>query len=195
MLHDILCPQVEEEPRMDQSQAIALLERYSRDLVPTAKMRGRPPVLGWTHLCLDIVLCFLKGWHHQRDLWRLLGWQSVGPFSPVLLTDQAIYNRLAHADEQMRRLFEAVSAWLRQYLDGWQDRDLAPFASRVLAVDESSLDQVARWLPNLRHLPGGETALLAGRICGLFDVRFQQWVRVELFPDARTNCKVAAWSM
>jgi hypothetical protein len=95
----------------------------------------------------------------------------------------------------MRRLFEDVTRWLHTYLEGWQERDLAPFAHTVLALDESTLDPLARWLPNLRHMAGGDPKLLAGRLCGLFDLRFQQWVRVELFPNAVANCKVAAVSM
>jgi hypothetical protein len=34
---------------------------------------------------------------------------------------------------------------MRQQLDGLQDRTLAPFASQVLALDESTLDAVGRW--------------------------------------------------
>jgi Transposase DDE domain len=187
--------QVEKEANFDQSQAVALLETYCESLVPIAKAPGRPPDISWAHFCLGIIQCFLGTWRYQRTLWRLLGWSHVGPFAPVPQTDQAIYNRLAHADDFMRRLFEDVTRWLHTYLEDWQERDLAPFAHTVLALDESTLDPLSRWLPNLRHMAGGDPKLLAGRLCGLFDLRFQQWVRVELFPNAVANCKVAAVSM
>jgi hypothetical protein len=38
----------------------------------------------------------------------------------------------------------------------------------------------------------GDSRLLAGRISALFDVRRQQWVRVELWQEAVANCKQQA---
>lgn len=115
--------------------------------------------------------------------------------APIPQTDQAIYHRLQHADTYMRRLFEDVTHWLHWYLEGWQERELAPFASQVVALDQTTLDKLSRWLPNLRRLAGSDLRLLAGRLCGLFDLRFQQWVRVELFPNAAPNCKVTVTLM
>src|SRR5258708_6225500 len=62
----------------------------------------------------------------------------------------------------------------------------------VLALDESTLDAVGRWLPALRLLLPGDPGLLAGRISALFDLRRQQWVRVELWQEATANCKLQA---
>jgi hypothetical protein len=73
----------------------------------------------------------------------------------------------------MQQLFEQVSRWLQSRLEPYQDRRLAPFAHRVLALDESSLDQVGRYLPWLRKLAVGADGLLAGRISALFDVRLR----------------------
>ena len=195
MTHHSADLQVEEEANFDQSQALELLHTYCRRLVPTKRAPGRPVAVSWAHFCLGIIQCFFERWRSQRMLWRLLGWSQVGPFAPVPQCDQAIYKRLPQADVFMRQLFEDVSQWLHWELEDWQERDLAPFASQVLALDESTLDKLSRWLPNLRHLIDGDPTLLAGRICGLFDLRFQQWVRVELFAQAVTNCKVAAVSM
>ncbi len=121
--------------------------------------------------------------------------QPIGPFAPVHLSDQAVYNRLERAAGLMEQLFVQVSGWMRQRLDGLQDRTLAPFASQVLALEISPLDAVGRWLPELRGVLGGEASLLAGRISALFDVRLQQWVRVELLQEASGNCKQHAREM
>ncbi len=83
--------------------------------------------------------------------------QPIGPFAPVHLSDQAVYNRLERAAGLMEQLFVQVSGWMRQRLGGLQDRTLAPFASQVLALDESTLDAVGRWLPELLLPPYGMT--------------------------------------
>ena len=49
-----------------------------------------------------------------------------------------------------------------------------------------------RWLADLRDLPAGSTDLLAGRLCGLFDLRRQQWKRLDFLPDPLANCQAHA---
>jgi DDE family transposase len=175
-------PQQVEEYVLQQSQA----------LVPTARRRGRPATLTARHLCLSIVLCGLQGFGSQLKLWRLICLEPMGPFAPVWVVDQAVYNRLERAAGAMRAFFEQVSGWMGEQLVGLEDRTLAPWASQVLALDESTLDAVGRWLPALRRVLPGDPRLLAGRISALFDVRRQQWVRVELWQEAVANCKQQA---
>jgi len=110
----------------------------------------------------------------------------------VCVVDQAVYNRLARAAGAMRAFFEQVSGWMGEQLVGLEDRTLAPWATQVLALDESTLDAVGRWLPELRQVLLGDPRLLAGRISALFDVRRQQWVRVEVWQEAVANCKQQA---
>src|SRR5262249_45361985 len=136
-----------------------------------------------------LVLAILHGWQAQLDLWRWICWESFGPFSAVRVSDQAIYNRLERAATPMRQFFEQVSCGLRTRVEPYQDRRLAPFARSVLALDESSLDQVGRWLPWLRQLRAVADGLLAGRISALFDVRLQQWVHIEILKKGRTNAQ------
>lgn len=157
--------------------------------------RGKPATLRMLHLCLAVVLSGLKGFGSQRQVWRQLCLVPMGPFAPVHIVDQAVYNRLGRAAEAMRGFFEQVSQWLATQLVGLEDRRLAPWASQVLALDESTLDAVGRWLPGLRERLAGNPGLLAGRISALFDVRRQQWWRVELWQDATANCKQQARTM
>lgn len=189
MKYDSVAQQEAAWPKPSQEQVLCLFQESSRAVLKEKKRPGRPARVTWNHLCLGIVLCFLQGWHAQLDLWRLICTQTLGEFAPIRVCDQAIYNRLERAGEAMRSIFEQVSEWLQTRLGDWQDRSLAPWASCVYAVDESTLDKVGRWLPWLRELANGHSDLLAGRLSAIFDVRRQQWKRVEFLPDARTSCK------
>jgi hypothetical protein len=57
------------------------------------------------------------------------------------------------------------------------------------------LDPVARLLPALRSVALGDAQLLPGKPAALFDIRLQQWLRVEYLADPEQNEKVAARSL
>lgn len=195
MNHDSALTSRKQLPIPSQQQLLASLSQGSQALLTPAPRRGRPATVTGIHLCLAIVVCGLQGFGTQLALWRLICMQAIGPFSAVQVVDQAIYNRLQRAAGGMELFFEQVSRWMREQLEDWQDRSIAPFAKQVLALDESTLDAVGRWLPELRTLAAGDASLLAGRISALFDVRLQQWVRVEVLQEASANCKQHARSM
>lgn len=88
-------------------------------------------------------------------------------------------------------VFEQVSAVLEERLQPYL-QPIATFFSEVVAIDETTLDQVARHLPLLRAVTDGDTQLLAGNLAGIFDIRLQQWRYVEHIPDPQENEKVAA---
>jgi DDE family transposase len=67
---------------------------------------------------------------------------------------------------------------------------LAPFASHILAVDETKLDALVRRLPWQRQHRLGDPALLAGKWAALFDMRQQRWLRLQYVSDALRNCKL-----
>jgi hypothetical protein len=178
-------------------QVVEVLKEQSRAVVPKPKVAvGRPSALSWPHLCVGVLACLLMGWHHQLDVRRLLCIEGFWDWPTVpLVCDQAIYNRLERASNWMHALFDQVTQSLRKRLEPWQQRDLAPFASRVLALDESQLDEVGRWLPELAALGHNDPGLRAGRISALFDVRLQQWWKVDVLSEAQTNCKMHARAM
>jgi hypothetical protein len=192
MTHDNTSRHPRPVPVPRNEQLVACLDESCRALALPTKRRGRPATLSALQLCLGIVLCGLQGFGSQLKLWRCLCLEPMGPFAPVRVVDQAVYNRLARAAGAMRAFFEQVSGALSEQLVGLEDRRLAPFAAEVLALDESTLDAVGRWLPELRALLPGDPGLLAGRISALFDLRRQQWVRVELWQEAVANCKLQA---
>ncbi len=93
------------------------------------------------------MVCGLEGFGSQLKLWRRLCLEPMGPCAPVLVGDQAVYIRLARAGAgAMQAFFEQVSGWISAQGEGWDERSLAPWVSQVLALDESTLDAVGRWL-------------------------------------------------
>jgi hypothetical protein len=157
---------------------------------------GRPRVLPALCLWAGLLVCVLRGFTSQLALWRLLAAGDMWWYPRFPVSDQAVYARLAKAGTApLERLFQQISDVLAQRLAPYVTADLAPFATDVLVLDETRLDPVARTLPVLRALSPGDRRLLAGRLSGLFDVRRQQWRRVEYHPDPLQREQVAARAM
>jgi hypothetical protein len=157
---------------------------------------GRPCIMPALALWGGVLICILRGYTSQLALWRLLTQHGLWSYPRFPVTDQAVYNRLDHADPSpLAFLFEQVRDALTERVAPYADADLVPFASGVYALDQTTLDPVARMLPTLRGLPDGDPALLAGRLDGVFDLRRQQWRHLTMSPDAQQNEKVAARSL
>lgn len=158
----------------------------------TPRGRGKPKVLPSLCLWAGMLTCVLRGMSSQLELWRLLSSKGLWDYPRFEITDQAVYNRLAREGvEPLEELFEHISARLRERLEPYKELEgLAGFATEVVAVDQSTLDKVARLLPSLKEAEPEE--LLPGKIGGLFDVRAQQWRRVMHIEDANENEKVSA---
>lgn len=152
--------------------------------------RGRPARMRVMLLCLAVLHCLLRGWVHQWDIWRIVSQFGVGQWAPVPVSDQAVYNRLARQGSAlMQQGCAKISTWLFERSVLWEDRTLAPFARRVLALDESVLESRKRWIADLRGVAAGDSLLLAGRLCCLFDIRRQQWCHITFLPHATAHCQ------
>ncbi len=198
MKHDT--PWAQELPSSEQTQegvkAMVLQAMETQPLKPSGKKRGRPQLLSLEQLAISILWCFLNGWHAQLELWRFLCTEPLAGFAPVVLSDQAIYNRLAKGGAQaLQALCAHVTDWIALRLADCEDRSLAPAFAQILALDESKLDPIRRWIAEARGLPKGDPALLAGRMSVLFDVRRQCVRRLDLLPDAMSNSLVHARTM
>jgi len=137
---------------------------------------GRPKVLPALALWAGVVVCVLRGQTQQLAVWRLLSLRRLWEYPRFPVTDQAVYNRLERdGTAPLEQLFAQVSHVLAARLAPYAQRTLAAFATEVVALDESTLDQIARWLPGLREVPKGDARLLPGKLAGLFDLRRQQW--------------------
>lgn len=164
--------------------------------VAGARGPGRPAVLPAVCLWAGLLVCVLRGFSSHLALWRLLAGRGLWQFPRVAVSDQAVYHRLARdGTGPLEALFAQVSAVLADRLAPYAATTLAPFAAGVYALDETTLDRVARLLPALRAAPARDPALLPGKLAGLFDLRRQQWHRVAHQPDPRQNEKVAARGM
>jgi len=162
----------------------------------SSRSRGRPVSLSGWHLSLAVLLSVLRGLPSQLELWRLIAFYGVGTLPALPLSDQAVYHRLEQDGvSAFQAFFARLSHCLAQHLAPYENRQLASFATAVVALDESVLDQVKRWVKWLREVPEGDSRLLPGRLVGLFDVRLQQWRRLEVLLDAGANCKVQARAM
>lgn len=158
---------------------------------PTAL--GRPRIL--PSLCLwgGLLVCVLRGFSSQLQLWRLLSQRGLWDYPRFPVSDQAVYTRLAQGGTvPLEQLFTQITAILADRLAPYAARELAPFAQEVAVLDESTLDPIARTLPSLRGVPTGDTALLPGKVAGVFDVRRQLWRTICFAPDAQQNEKVLA---
>lgn len=154
---------------------------------------GRPRILPALCLWAGLLVVVLQGGGSQLAIWRLLTAYGLWDYPRFALSDQAIYKRMAAAGiSVLERLFDQISELLRVRLTPFARQDLVPWATEVLALDESTLDPVVRKLPALRGAPAGDDRLLPGKLAGLYDVRRQQWRRVRYIAEPHQNEKVAA---
>jgi hypothetical protein len=154
---------------------------------------GRPRILPALALWAGLLVCVLRGFTSQLALWRLLTAGNFWFYPRFAISDQAVYDRLAQAGTApLEQLFEQIRAVLAARLAPYVALDLAPFATEVVALDETTLAAVARTLPALRDVPPGARSLGAGKLAGVFDLRRQQWQHVQQHLNPQQNEKVAA---
>lgn len=174
----------------------AFLEKTVAELEPVDdgyRGPGRPKILPSMCLWAGVLVCVLRGFTSQRAVWRQLAWRRLWSYPRFEVSDQAVYNRLERdGTAVLERLFAQISAVLRERLAPYEQKSLAPFAKGVVAIDETTLDPVARLLPELREVPEGDKQLLPGKLAGVFDIRLQQWRQVLYVPNPEQNEKVVA---
>ena len=152
--------------------------------------RGAPEKLPVAHLLLACILGLFERVSGPTDLWRLILLRPIGSFAPVQLTDRAVRQRLLSLKlAPFARLLELVNTALQQRPALPWACQLAPFAAQIVCLDETTLDRVARLCDGLTHLSVSNPLLLAGKLAGLFDLRSQQWVRLQLRRDGLAHCK------
>lgn len=157
---------------------------------------GRPRILPESLLWTGMVVCVLRGWSSQRDIWRLLSTTGLWQQPRVPVSDEAVYKRLAQGGtDVLETLFAQLSAALAERLAAWPAlgcAELASFAPAVVALDATGLDPVLRTLPDLRGVDRGDDDLLPGALHGVFDLRTQQWRTVHYTDHPHQNEKVCA---
>lgn len=177
------------------------VEAYLQELISQLEVdsaappgRGRPRILPSTCLWAGMLVCVLQGFSSQLELWRLLTAQGLWHYPHFPVSDQAVYNRLATGGtDDLAWLFAQISLLLAERLSTLESElgpPLASFAQEVVAIDETTLDPVARRLPRQDGAP--QPRHLPGKLAGVFDLRRQQWLQVSLCSDPHQNEKVLA---
>ena len=182
-----------------QNPTLNLIETFIREMIEGLHPlgtdpvgAGRPRILPAVCLWAGVLVCVLRGWSSQLAVWRLLSEKNLWDYPRFPVSDQAVYKRLEQGGtDALKTLFEQASALLRERMQPYQQR-LADFFSEIVAIDETTLDKVIRYLPSLRAVPDGDHQLLPGKLAGVFDIRLQQWRYVEHIPNPDENEKVAA---
>lgn len=181
-------------PVIETGDVEAFLRQAVEELEPERigpRGRGAPRVLPAVALWTGMLVCVLRGMSSQTELWRLLASKGLWEYPRFPIGDEAVRKRLTSAGTApLRWLFERISELLSPRLEPYKLRNLATFASDVVAIDQITLDKVARLLPPLRELDARH--LLPGALAGVFDVRSQQWRSIQQIVDADQNEKVAA---
>ena len=163
---------------------------------PMRKGRGRPVVLPTLCLWAGFLVGVLRGLGSQSAVWRLLGVHGLWDYPRFDVCDEAVRKRLAQGGAAaMERFFEQVTAVLAERLLPYADATLVPWAKDLVALDETTFDPVARTLPMLRGTPAGDHALLPGKVAGLYDLRAQQWRKLQFVDDVHANEKLRARAM
>jgi hypothetical protein len=191
---------VRTQPPRPALPTLEVIENTLRDWLgnPTAKPParagpGRPAVLPAMMLWCGLLFCLLRGFSSQLELWRLLTQWGLWHFPRVDVTDMAVYKRLERTPPTaMQRFFVQVSTAIRDHLKEHSVLPYAPFAAEIRAFDQTVLDPVLRKLKILRDVPVGDHALLPGVLACSFDLRRQQFDRVQYSEDALQNEKPGA---
>lgn len=177
------------EQRLDAMEA-RLLELIPA-LTPDPNPRGRPEILSGVLLWTGLLVCLLRRVGSQQALWRLLSQSGLWHFPQVSISAEAVRIRLhRQGPHVMQTLFTQVTAELATQWPG--DPTLAPFATGIYALDESTLDTVARTLPGLRGVPAGDVRLLPGKLSVAFDLRTQRFATVQTTDIPHQNERLAA---
>src|SRR2546430_17065484 len=133
---------------------------------PNPRGPGRPLELPKVALWSGLLLCVLQGARGLRQVWRALVLQGYD------ICDQTLYDRVEQEGTAWLEAFFAqitamLAAWLGPLVEQQPWYPLASFATDVLALDETTLDPVARKLPILRPVKKGAVELLPGKLAGL----------------------------
>jgi hypothetical protein len=172
-------------------QVLVLAQEHTSIQASQSRSRGRPPLLPLQQLYLALLMGVLRQTPHLSTIWRRLYLEEIGTFAPVQVTYEAVRKRLLSAGTTaLAHLFDMVSVGLAQWSQAQQPSalSLAPFASQVVALDESTFDRVRRLTTDLRDVPVGDQHVLPGKLAGLFDLRLQRWVRVQFRADVLAFC-------
>src|SRR5687768_7115052 len=89
----------------------------------TRKGRGAPTVIPSLLLWSGVVVCLLRGFRSQAQLWRLLSLYGFWSHAGIQVSEQTVRNRLAEGGDQLKRLFEQITEILAKRLAPYKEAE------------------------------------------------------------------------
>lgn len=158
--------------------------------------RGAPLTFTWAHLWFRLIFGVLGGMRSYQDMRRDFASQPLGPFPALQISDDALIKRLRQAGlAPLQELLTRLSQRLSRLMERECPCDLAPFATSIQAVDETTWDALQRHLPALRQTPTDAMELRPGKMAARFNIRTQLWEFVQFRDNPQGNCKLDVCSL
>lgn len=191
-------PSAKDQPAVSKSE----LNERLRGLFSTTLLDQLTTAQGYRERLLTIevlVLCLLEfivaQVHTFGAIIRRLQGGTI-PGLPVLeVSPAAFYKRLSTISHTtFQELLQGVTRELSQsqkHTRKWV-KDLAPFASGLYAVDDTTLDALLRKTPSLKKHPKGAMETLGGRLGCALDLVTGKFAEVLYDPDSKANEKTHA---
>ncbi len=176
----------------DSAPLVNQLLQFFEDLLPASAPestppvgRGRPVTLQSAHLLLGCVLMMIRKSFAPAQIARTLLLEPLGTFVPLLTGSRQLVRQrlLALGLAPFTDLLGQVQDALSRQSPHKSACRLAPFASSIVAVDQSELSAVTQLCEETRALPKKSERLLVGKLSAVFDVGRQQWRHVQLLSD------------
>ena len=157
---------------------------------PADPFRQRLLTIEVMTLCLlDFVLARMPSF---RDIVYRLGTGQVEHVDAIDVSPQAFYKRLATIPHVFfLQVLQAISVHLKKSQKatrGWIAQ-LAPFANGIYAVDDTSLDAIARRTEFFKPHPKGDLATLGGRLACAIDLLTGKFEHIVYDADGAANEK------
>lgn len=181
-------------------ESISEIEEFFKTLLRKIKIKeldpqkviGRPRMVSAMLFWSSVYISIIHGMNWMRSVWQYVTVGGIWKRNKVDVQDEAIYKRMkGNAWQVAKELFYKISDLIGELKDIKQ-KELAPFASNIYAIDDTVLDKLAKKSEWLRVK---KVDVLGGRISTLFDVRTGKFKEVDITPDEHRNEKIGAWRL
>jgi hypothetical protein len=165
---------------------------FCRSVVESLGRLGRQRQLPAPTVLLALLHFVMERLPSIQALFDQLTTGRVPGIAPIACTIQALYKRLhtlphtvfCQAFLQVTHHLAALSSGERSWI-----RSLAPFATGLYALDDTTLDALVRKTTDLKQFPKGSPQTLGGRLGALIDLSTGRFARVMYDSDSLANEK------
>lgn len=168
-----------------------------REILAGLPGRYRKRILPVTLLVMLMLLFVLGRVPSFRALWERLT-KGLLPGVPLVeVSESALYKRLHTVSHEvfLELLRNTTRSLATSPLRRTWVADLVPFAQRVLAIDDTTLDALARKTAWLKAFEKGAPETLGGRLGCALDLTTGRFAEVLYDPDSAANEKTHFWPL